>query len=134
MPSTLVGFATVGTVRCLRLFVFETLNRRLSKNPAVAYFGVPPELPVLAHACAQEEKEQRAVAEREKRKQLKAKAKERLRGEKERAAAEKAAAERAEKDAAERAALASRERDELEKCAICLPPYLKHCGPCHGLG
>lgn len=68
-------------------------------------------------ALPQEEKAERAAAEREKRKQLKAKAKERLRGEKERAAAEKEARERQEKDAAERAASATKLRDEEERCA-----------------
>ena len=87
-----------------------------------------PEAGGVAHLCdisskvglsalAQEEKAERAAAEREKRKQVKAKTKERLRGEKERAAAEKEARERQERDAAEQAASATKQRDEEERCA-----------------
>ena len=73
--------------------------------------------------CAiQEEKAERAEAERMRRKQAKQKAKDRLRTEKEKAAAEREAKQKANLEEAQKAATASKERDELERC--CPAPLL----------
>ncbi len=67
----------------------------------------------------QEEKAERAEAERMRRKQAKQKAKDRLRTEKEKAAAEREAKQKADLEEAQKAATASKERDELERCCPC---------------
>lgn len=64
----------------------------------------------------QEEKAERAEAERLRRKQSKQKAKDRLRTEKEKAAAEREAKQKADLEEAEKVVMASKERDELERC------------------
>ena len=53
------------------------------------------------------------------RKQAKQKAKDRLRTEKEKAAAEREAKQKADLEEAQKAATASKERDELERCCHC---------------
>ena len=69
------------------------------------------------NVSTQEEKAERAEAERVRRKQAKQKSKDRLRSEKEKAAAEREAKQKADLEEAQKAATASKARDELERCS-----------------